>query len=205
MGQFNASTTTFLFIRHAQTIWNQEQRHTGSSEVALSKEADHQISILTRKLLDLPIAALYTSPLSRCQLTIHPLAEILQVEPIVRDDLKERHLGSWEGQSPKELAPEHPGYHFPESAYNGDFRIPGAEPLEQLEGRIRDFIQELHGKHSGKTIAVSTHSGVIWTLQHRIVRNPPDTFIWPGNCSITTVTYDGRHFVLDAIERIIFT
>jgi len=204
MQHFTDGITTLLFVRHAQTVWNKEQRHTGSSEVPLAKEAERQIAVLTKKLLHLPFDALYSSPLSRCQLTIEPLAEILSLKPAIRDDLKERHLGSWEGKSPTELLPDHPGYHFPDSAYTGEFRIPGAEPLEQLEQRIRDFIQEVQHKHPGQTILVATHSGVIWTIQHRIVNNPPDALTWPGNCSITTVSYDGRHYTLESFESIIF-
>lgn len=192
--------TTFLFVRHAQTLWNQEQRHTGSSEVGLAPAAERQIALLTRQLIKEPIVAIYTSPLSRCVLTIQHVADILACTPELRNDLKERHLGSWEGQSPRELLPLHPGYHFPESAYNGDFRIPGAEPLEQLEGRIRDFLREVSDMYPGKTLLVSTHSGVIWTIQHRIASNPLTSFIWPGNCSITTVVSEGRHFSLKSVE-----
>jgi broad specificity phosphatase PhoE len=193
------SPTTILFVRHAQTVWNLDQRHTGSSEVALSPQADRQIATLTRSLLPESIEAIYTSPLSRCQLTIKPLSEIIGKQAVIRPDLQERHLGTWEGQSPKELLPLHPGYHFPESAYNGDFHIPGAEPLEDLEQRIRLFVQEMQTRHPGKTIVVSTHSGVIWTLQHRIVNNPPETWLWPSNCSVTRIRYDGRHFILELI------
>ncbi|MBU6388912.1 phosphoglycerate mutase family protein [Patescibacteria group bacterium] len=200
----SVSPTTFLFIRHAQTVWNKEQRHAGSTEVPLSDQAGHQIAKLTRKIgkAEVKITALYSSPLSRCRFTIAPLSRELHLPVTISDNLKERGLGDWEGRSPVDLAPLHPGYHFPDSAYTGEFRIPHAEPLEELEQRIRAFLNEVHDQHPGEQVAICTHSGVIWTIHHRIATNPPDRFIWPGNCSITTIVSEQNHFKLTAYEEI---
>ncbi len=169
MSLLHSNPTTFLLVRHAQTSWNEKQRHTGSIEVPLSSHAESQIKRLTKKLVSFPIAALYSSPLSRCRITINPTAEIVSLPVSIRIELIERYLGDWEGKCPQDLSPTHPGYHFPDSAYTGQFRIPRAEPLEDLEHRIRTVLHELNTHHAGKTIAISTHSGVIWTILHRIV------------------------------------
>ena len=192
--------TTFLLVRHAQTVWNQEQRHSGSSEVALSPVADQQIAQLTRRLLGEPISALYTSPLSRCVLTVQPTADILGLSPVVCDDLKERSLGTWEGLGPKQLAPAHPGYRFPQSAYNDDFQIPGAEPLKEFEWRIREFLRVASARHPGETVLVSTHSGVIWTMLCRLVAHPLAEPGWPSNCSLHIVRGSARSFALASSE-----
>jgi probable phosphoglycerate mutase len=200
MERTHPNPTTFLLVRHAQTLWNREQRHTGSIEVELSEKADSQIARLTKKIISQPVAAIYSSPLSRCQITIRPTAEILKLPIHIREDLIERSLGDWEGKSPVELLPLHPGYQFPQSAYNGDFRIPKAEPLEHLEHRIRTFLQEMHLAHPGSIVVVSTHSGVIWTVLHKIVTNVPVDFFWPSNCSVSTVVSEGNHFTFESFE-----
>lgn len=186
--------TTFLLIRHAQTIWNKEQRHTGSTEVPLSDASEKQIIRLTRRLSKEPIHAAYSSPLSRCRITIQPTVEFFKLNLEIDEALIERNLGAWEGMSPIDLLPLHPGYEFPKSAYDGAFHIPQAETLEMLEKRIRHFLNRVHDEHPGETVAVSTHSGVIWTVLHRIVSNPPTDFFWPSNCSITRIVSEGNHF-----------
>lgn len=200
MESITSNPTVFLLVRHAETIWNLEKRHTGSIEVPLSDKADRQIMKLTKKMIHQPATSIFASPLSRCQLTIRPTADLLHLPITVRHELIERNLGDWEGKSPNELAPLHPNYIFPQSAYNGDFRIPKAETLEAIETRLRFFLHEAHFTYPGETLIVSTHSGVIWTILHRIVTNPPDYFFWPSNCSVTTVISEGNHFLFKAFE-----
>ncbi len=92
----------------------------------------------------------------------------------------ERNLGQWEGMSPADLQPSFPGYHFPESAYSEGFDIPGAEPLQNLTYRIQQALTAIHHRHKNETVAISTHSGVIWTILHKLVTNPPETFFLAG-------------------------
>ena len=198
-----SSPTTILLVRHAQTMWNREQRHTGSSEVAMSTEADKQIAILTKYLLGFNPQAVYSSPLTRCQITITPLAEILQLPIHTQAELKERHLGAWEGHTPTELLPTHPGYRYPFSAYNGDFRIPEAETLEEVQHRIRAILHLVAEAHPGQTTVLSTHSGIIWTVLHKIVTNPAEEDIWPPNCSVTTIVQDGNHWSLESFKNVL--
>jgi broad specificity phosphatase PhoE len=193
----SAQPTTILLVRHAQTQWNKEQRYAGSAEVPLAAEAAEQISELSEKLQDEPISAIYSSPLSRCQLTIGPTAKSLHLPITIKEELKERNLGEWEGKSPSELSLHHGGYHFPDSAYNGEFRIPHAEPLEELEDRVRTFLHTVANRHPGETIALATHAGIIWIIQKRIITNPPAHIAWPSNCSIYRLIAEGQHFSLN--------
>lgn len=191
--------TNFIFVRHAQTVWNKEARFAGSSEVPLSPEADAQIAKVTRRLLRYKIDRIYASPLSRCQLTIEPLAEIIGVPIITTEILKERNLGDWESKSPSEL-PIRTDFHFPDSAYNGDYRIPNAETLEHLEDRIRGFLQEMREHHEGESIAVATHAGIMWAIQKYIVKNTPQEILWPGNCAVAHIETEDHHYLLTQFE-----
>ena len=200
MGQTHSNPTTFLLVRHAETIWNHEHRHAGSMEVPLSHDAERQIARLTKKLVHKPIKAIYSSPLTRCQITIHPVAEIYDLKVIIRPDIMERDLGKWEQKTLEELLPTHPGYEFPKSAYTGDYHIPEAETLEDMEHRVRKFLHEAHEAHPGQHIVAATHSGVIWMIVNRIVTNPPSDFQWPSNCSICTITTEGNHYLFESFD-----
>ncbi|HSI20383.1 MAG TPA: histidine phosphatase family protein [Verrucomicrobiae bacterium] len=196
----NASTR-IIFVRHAQTVWNKEHRYAGSGEVPLAPEAQEQIARLTERLSHERIDAIYASPLTRCLTTIMPTAEQRHLRIIKREELRERNLGDWEGHSPREIHKTHSGYHFPESAYDGSFRVPGSEPLDHLEQRLRAIIHEVVEAHPGQHIVLATHAGLIWMLQARLVQNRPHELHWAGNCAIATVVAEHGHLLLAGIEE----
>jgi broad specificity phosphatase PhoE len=189
-------TTRFIFVRHGQTIWNHDHRYAGSGEVALSDDAQEQIRRVSKQLTTIPIDVIYSSPLTRCIDTITPTAKYHHKRILIREELRERNLGSWQGKSPSEIHPTHGGYHFPESAYNGDFRIADAEPMDELEHRVRTLLHELREAHPNQTVALATHAGVIWMVEAHIISNPPKHILWPGNCQITTIISEGQHYLL---------
>jgi 2,3-bisphosphoglycerate-dependent phosphoglycerate mutase len=193
----DSSVTRFLFVRHGQTIWNAERRYAGSSEVELAPGAKEQIEALSKLLSKERIDAIYSSPLSRCLKTVAPTAHARHLRVIVREELRERSLGEWEGRSADEIHPPHEGYHFPESAYDGTFRIPGAERLDTLAHRVRSFLHEARDAHPGQTILVATHAGVIWAIEAHIVGNPPRPVRWTPNGTIVRMRAEGSHFILE--------
>jgi probable phosphoglycerate mutase len=194
-------STRFIFVRHAQTVWNIEHRYAGHGEVALAPQAEEQIALLTKRLEHEEIDAIYASPLTRCLTTITPTAENHHLRIIKREELRERNLGDWEGHSPREIHKNHSGYHFPVSAYDGTFRVPKAEPLDHLEMRLRNLLAELTVAHPGQRIALATHAGLIWMLQARIVQNRPHALHWAGNCAIATVVVTDGSYLLAGIEE----
>jgi len=190
------STTTLLVVRHAQTIWNHARRYAGHREVPLSPDAADQIRRLTKRLEQESIQAIYSSPLTRAQLTVRPIAEILNLPLHIEDELKERDLGSWEGKSAEELIAHYPQFRFPESAYDGEFVVPEAETLEELEKRARVICGRLAEEHAGQTILISTHAGIIWALERKIAQNSKQGTRWPENSSLVRLTYQENIFTL---------
>lgn len=181
--------TTLLLIRHARTVWNTEQRYAGHVEVALAPEADQQIRILTKILIREPIGAVYSSPLSRCLLTISPTAEIFDLPIGIDQRLRERDLGAWEGRPASELQIEYPGFHFPESAYTGLFTVPGAEPLAAVTKRTESVLTEIAAKHVGMTVVIATHAGIIWAAENLLTPNGNINRPWPENSTETRMIW----------------
>jgi broad specificity phosphatase PhoE len=182
-------------------MWNLEQRYAGDSEVPLAPNAADQIEHLTKRLKDEPIDAIYASPITRCLITITPTAELHHLRIIKRPELRERNLGDWEGRTPDEIHPTHRGYHFPESAYDGTFRVHDSEPLDEVEERLRRVLHDIVESHPNQTVVVATHAGLIWMLQARIVLNPPEKLHWASNCAVVTVRAEGGHYLLQSIEE----
>jgi broad specificity phosphatase PhoE len=193
--------TRLILVRHAQTLWNLEHRYAGDSEVGLAPQSVEQIALLTKRLRHEQVDAIYASTITRCLLTIEPTAEIHHRRIIKREELRERNLGEWEGRIASEIHPAHAGYHFPESAYDGSFRVPDSEPLDELEDRIRSVLREIVEAHPGQSVVVATHAGVIWMIQARIILNPPKKLHWTMNCAVVTLEAEHGHYTLKAIEE----
>lgn len=184
------SATLFLLTRHARTVWNIEQRYAGHTEVALAPEAESQIRVLTKALLNERIDAIYSSPLSRCLLTVTPTAEILSLPIGVDSRLRERNLGKWEGRSAAELVKEYPGFEFPESAYSGQFVIPDSESLDEVARRTHDVLQEMAVRHPGQTILIATHAGIIWAAENLLCEQRVNEHPWPANSTETRLVWN---------------
>jgi probable phosphomutase (TIGR03848 family) len=98
--------TTLLLVRHGRTTANTSGVLAGwTPGVGLDDAGREQVTALAARLADLPLAAVVSSPLQRCQETAAALLEghperMLQVD----DALGEVRYGDWTGQSLKTLS-----------------------------------------------------------------------------------------------------
>ncbi|WP_433382455.1 histidine phosphatase family protein [Actinoplanes sp. CA-142083] len=93
---------TVLLLRHGRTTANATGTLAGRQPVALDSSGTEQASRAGQRLRDLPLRAVVSSPLPRCQQTVQialPDAEI-----ITDEGLTECGYGDWEGKELKDLA-----------------------------------------------------------------------------------------------------
>src|SRR5882757_9926423 len=69
----------------------------GHADPALAPEGEDQAERAGERLAAEPVDALFVTPLRRTAQTAAPLALRLGIEPTVIEDLREVHLGDWEG------------------------------------------------------------------------------------------------------------
>ena len=96
-----------LLVRHGETDWAEERRHTGRTDVGLNDRGDDQARGLARVLPLAGVTQVWTSPLRRAADT----ARLAGLSPDrVVDDLMEWDYGAAEGRSTAEIREEHPGW-----------------------------------------------------------------------------------------------
>ncbi|MBI4597792.1 MAG: histidine phosphatase family protein [Candidatus Omnitrophica bacterium] len=150
-------------VRHAQTDWNQGNRIQGSSDIPLSALGQQQARQLGRYFASSHLRNMVTSPLVRSQQTG---AAILAgnghgVVPVVREALAEMHLGAWEGLTPEEVDAQFAGAYARWRRQPSAVTIPGAEPFERFQRRVREvFGHVIQHIGDGEHVVVS-HGGVI--------------------------------------------
>jgi alpha-ribazole phosphatase len=153
--------TRLLLVRHAATDASFAGRCHGHLDVALSPEGRRQADALAAALADVPLVAVYSSPLARAVDTAAPLAAARGLE-VVRDDrLRELDFGEVEGLSYEEISATHPELFRAWMESPTSVRFPGGEGFADLRARVLLAVAELRERHEGEAVAVVTHGGVV--------------------------------------------
>lgn len=99
--------TTVLLLRHGRTAANAAGLLAGWTEgVGLDGTGQEQVTALGRRLRDVPLAGVVTSPLQRCRETTDAIVSGREVEVTVDEGVGECHYGGWTNRPLKELAKE---------------------------------------------------------------------------------------------------
>jgi probable phosphoglycerate mutase len=158
----------------------------GHSDPPLAPAGAEQARAAAARLASEPIEALFVTPLRRTAETAAPLAEALGLEPIVVHDLREVHLGEWEGGEFRIRM-----HHRDPTAMEVLARerwdvIPGAERMEALAERVGAGLERLlrETRPGGISVAV-LHGGVIGEIARQLTRSRPFAFIHADNASIS--------------------
>lgn len=93
-------------------------------------------------------SAIVRSPLLRCAQTVAPLAEALELEPIVEDRLVEVDYGSWTGRALSELVNEPLWQTVQQHASGAVF--PGGEGLADVQARAVAAVRELDARFAAE-------------------------------------------------------
>jgi probable phosphoglycerate mutase len=165
-----------LLIRHATNDWVGERLAGWTAGVHLNEQGRAQATALAVRLAEVPLAAIYSSPLERALETAQPLADARKLAVQIREGLGETRYGEWTGRYLKDLKGEdlwpvvqvHPG----------GVRFPGGESLREVQSRMvaeLDAIREAHAANAS-TIAVFSHSDPISMAVAHYVGLPLDLF-----------------------------
>jgi broad specificity phosphatase PhoE len=178
------STRCYL-VRHAQTLWNGENRLQGGTDMPLSPLGLKQAACLAARFAKQPVRGIVTSGLRRSRQTAETIASGLPapacsaspsaaagaqagnghaVTPLVDPELGEMHLGEWEGLTPEEIDARFQQAYQQWRRQPSSVDIPGGEPLAAFRQRVRRaFDRALAGFGEGEYVVV-THGGVIAAL-----------------------------------------
>ena len=154
-------STTLLLIRHGETAWNAEHRIQGQLDIPLSPLGILQAAQLAECLASEPIDAVYSSELSRAWLTAAPVAAQLGLDVTAEPRLRERSFGIFEGLTLDEIATRYPVEFAQWRARDAAWRPRGGETGRQLIDRVLAAVTEIAARHSGRTVVLVSHGGVL--------------------------------------------
>lgn len=132
---------TVLLVRHGRSQANTSGLLAGRTEgVGLDDRGQEQAKELVSRLRGIPIRSIVCSPLLRCQQTVDPLAQELDLEPVPDTRLIEVDYGDWTGKQLSELVKESLWavvQHHPSGVV-----FPGGESLADVQVRAVAAIRE---------------------------------------------------------------
>ncbi|MFF3753398.1 histidine phosphatase family protein [Streptomyces sp. NPDC002018] len=183
-----ASTTLFL-ARHGETVWHDENRYTGISDIALTPRGAEQADGLGRWAARAGLDAIVTSPLSRARRTAEPAVRATGLEPVVEPDLRELDFGVAEGRTIAELEASYP-------REVADFRrdpaahpLPGGEDPKAAAARGAAALLRLAESHQGRRVLAVAHNTLFRLVLCRLLGIPGSEYrrVLPGmrNCAVT--------------------
>lgn len=192
--------TEILLVRHGQSASYVDGQPfalvDGQGDPPLSDHGHAQARLVARRLGPVPIDAIYVTTLQRTRQTIDPLATSIGITPIVEPDLREVHLGEWEGGLYRRMAAErHPA--FAEMNATQDWgAVPGAETSEQLRTRVRRAIERIHVAHGGQRVVVVSHGGAIGAILAEATGARSLAFASADNASISQLIIHGDRWIV---------
>jgi broad specificity phosphatase PhoE len=185
--------TVLILVRHGETSANIDSVWHGSIDTPLSERGERQASRVAQYLGEaFPDATgLYASDLQRARLTADAIGEVLGLPTRLDEDLREYHLGSWEGKPYSELYRVHKFWHHIKA--DPDFAPHGGESPRQVASRLTAALRKIAADHPGERVVVVTHGGALsmamgvildgsYTKWRRVV----------ANCAVSELVFEPR-------------
>lgn len=162
-----------ILLRHGETEWSRDGRHTGRTDVPLTAHGEEQAAAVRSLLAERKIVRVVTSPAGRARRT----AELAGLEPAETTPcLWEWDYGAYEGRTTPEIRQRRPGWYLwrdgvePDSAPGG---LPG-ETVEQVGARVDGVLADVRASLDDGDVALVAHGHVLRVLTARWLGLPPD-------------------------------
>lgn len=187
--------TTVILLRHGRSTANTSGVLAGRTPgVGLDDHGRTQAEKLVDRLAELPLAAVVTSPLQRCEETLAPLLAARGLTATVEPDLAEVDYGDWTGRKLGDLGKE--DLWKVVQAHPSAAVFPGGEGLAAMQARsvgaIRRHAARVGAEHGEKSLWVAcSHGDVIKAAVADALGLHLDSFqrIVIDPCSVSVISY----------------
>lgn len=175
-------------IRHGETSWSLSGRHTGRTDIPLTRHGVEQASMLARRIARKSFSVVLTSPLARARETCGLAGHFAGAH--IDADLAEWDYGLYEGRTREEIRREVPDW----TIWAGP--VPGGETLEQVGERVDRVLARVRGM-SGD-VALFAHGHVLRVLAARWLGMPPldGRLLALGTASLSTLGHEQEQPVI---------
>ena len=153
-----------VLVRHGETEWSRDGRHTGRTDIALTAQGRRQAEALAAPLHAWQFALVLTSPLQRALETCRLAGYGTNAQ--VRPDLMEWDYGRYEGRTSREIVAQNPGWSLWRDG------APDGETPAEVGHRVDPVIREV--RQTAGDVLVFAHGHVLRVLTARWLGEHPE-------------------------------
>jgi len=189
--------TVVVLVRHGLTSVTGTKLTGWAPGFHLSDAGRAQAERLADRLADVPVRAIYSSPLERCRETAAPLARRLRLSVRVRPQLGEVRFGDWTGRSLAQLRRTRLWRRV--QLVPSNVRFPGGESFVEVQQRAVAELLRIADAHPDQTVVAVSHADVIKLALAHFAGMHQDAFqrLVVDPCSVSAVA------LTDGVARIV--
>ncbi|MGH2693989.1 MAG: MSMEG_4193 family putative phosphomutase [Actinomycetota bacterium] len=185
--------TTLYLVRHGLTAHTGSRLSGWAPGIHLTEDGVAQARAVAERLEEVPLAAVYSSPIERSLETARVIAESLGLEVRIRRALGEVRYGRWTNRSLKTLTRTKlwaSVQRWPSGA-----RFPEGESLREVQARAIAEIERLRDEHAREHICCVSHADVIRVAAAHYLGLHIDLFqrlvVSPGSITVIGIGNEG--------------
>jgi broad specificity phosphatase PhoE len=171
-----------VLVRHGETEWSRDHRHTGRTDVPLTAEGRRQAERLRDALAEWNFTRVLSSPLSRALDTCRLAGYGDRAE--LSDALLEWDYGEYEGETTDRIRESRSGWSLWRDG------CPGGETVTDVSARLDQLVSEL--KDSDGDVLLFAHGHVLRVLAARWVGLAPEAGarLWLATATISVLGFE---------------
>lgn len=159
-----------FLVRHGETEHNRRGLALGREDVPLNEHGRWQVERLAHALAHEPLAAVYSSPLSRALDTARAIARPHGLPVQIEPRFIEMDIGQAEGLTFAQVRTRYPGLLEAWLSAEGPAQpMPGGERLVDVQARAWEALEELVARHPQEDVVTVTHHFVILSILTRVL------------------------------------
>jgi len=195
--------TKIILVRHGHVEGISPERFRGRADLELTQLGRRQAEETAARIAaSWTLAALYSSPLSRCRVTGEAIGRRFGLTPLPLLELIDIDYGKWQGQSPEDVRRKSPEalatwYRSPQWA-----AIPGGENLQEVLIRTVAALRKVTAGHPKDTVVIVGHDSVNRVILLHVLDLPLSRYWRLGQdpCAINEIDFSDGEFTVRSIN-----
>jgi broad specificity phosphatase PhoE len=185
--------TRIILVRHCEALGNTKGLFQGHTDCDISGNGTTQLELLGVRCRNMPIEAIYSSPLKRAVVTAQAINRYHSLPIQIEPRLMEINGGEWEGKPWEELPHLYPqeSDHWNNRPY--DFAPQGGETMRDVYSRMWEGITDIVKHNPAKTICITSHGCAIRNFLCHALNKPIELLNeveWCDNTAISLIDFD---------------